>query len=341
MKALVTPRSGIVFLYALFALIYLCTQAEAQQVNVDAAKKEGRIVLYGTVPAISMDVFNKGFERKYGIRVDYWRASSTKIMDRTLAEWRVGRPGFDLIEGTQATQLILKHEGFYTRYVPSGSERFPEQFKDKEGIMTPWRILTIGVLYNTDLVKTADAPKNLDQLLDPRWKNKITIPDPSRHTTTAEFLKNLHKLKGEKWLDFVKALARQKPHLVESFAPVPDVLIRGEADVGLAFVKYVKQFKGPMDYVLMEKYLGYPSYFTLSAKAASPNAARLYLDFVSSPDAQKAMAEKEGEFVLYPGIYPAIRDADKVTERTVFMDPPSAEELKQLSNLFREIFFAR
>jgi ABC-type Fe3+ transport system substrate-binding protein len=115
------------------------------------------------------------------------------------------------------------------------------------------------------------------------------------------------------------------------------------------FIRYVpsgskrfpEQFKGPIDYVLMDKHLAYPSYFTLSAKAANPNAAKLYLDYAASPEAQKAMAEKEGEFVLYPGIYPPIRDADKVVERTIFMDPPTAEEFKQLSSLFRDIFFGK
>lgn len=333
----------VLLISATFVFLCLPTTAgaQAQSINIDAAKKEGRIVLYGTVPSQSMDVFNKGFERKYGIKVDYWRAASTKIMDRVLAEWRSGRPGFDIIEGTQAAQLILKKEGFFIRYVPSGSEKFPEQFKDKEGIMTPWRILPFSILYNTELVKPADVPKTLDHLLNPRWKKKISIPDPSRHTTTAELLRNLEKVKGEKWLDFVKALAKQQPHMVESFAPVPDVLIRGEAEVGITFIKYLKQFKGPIDYVLMDKHLAYPSYFTLSAKAASPNAAKLYLDYAASPEAQKAMAEKEGEFVLYPGIYPPIRDADKVVERTIFMDPPTAEEFKQLSSLFRDIFFGK
>lgn len=327
--------------FAGLALVHFPVKAGAQGVDIDAAKKEGKLVLYGTVPPRSMDVFNKGFERTYGIKVEYWRASSTKIMDRALAEWRAGRPGFDVIEGTQAAQLIMKKEGFFTRYVPPPSEKFPQEFRDKEGIMTPWRILAISILYNTELVKPVEVPKSLDDLLQPRWKKKISIPDPSRHTTTMEFLRNLEKLRGEEWLDYVKGLAKQEPHLVESFAPVANVLVRGEAEVGITFVKYVKQYKGPMDFVLLDKLLAYPSYFTLSAKAASPNAAKLYLDYVTAPAAQKAMAEREGEIVLYPGIYPAIRDADKVASRVVFMDPPTAEEFKQLRNLFRGIFFGR
>ncbi len=41
------------------------------------------------------------------------------------------------------------------------------------------------------------------------------MPDPSAHTTTAQFLWNLQKLKGDKWLEFVKALAKQQPRMAE------------------------------------------------------------------------------------------------------------------------------
>ena len=64
-------------------------------------------------------------------------------------------------------------------------------------------------------------------------------PDPSPHTTTAQFLWNLEKFKGDKWLEYVKALAKQQPHLVESLAPVANVIIKGEAHVGITYIKYV------------------------------------------------------------------------------------------------------
>ena len=56
---------------------------------------------------------------------------------------------------------------------------------------------------------------------------------------------------------------------------------------------------------------------------------------------EKLVAE-EGEFVMYPGIFPPIRDAEKVAPRMVFMDNPSEEEFKKLMTVtFREIFFAK
>jgi iron(III) transport system substrate-binding protein len=312
--------------------------AFAQQANVEAGKKEGKVVVYGSVVPQAMEGLHQAFKKKYGIDVEYWRGDSTKVSERALTEWRTGRPGFDVVEGNRGVQLIMRSEGLFAKYIPPSSEKFPAKMKEKDGLITPWRVLPISMLYNTDMVKPADLPKTFDDLLDPKWMGKISLPDPTRHTTTAQFLWNLQQFKKDKWLDFVKALAKQKPVLVESLAPVTTTIIKGEAQVGITYIKYIKQYKGPVTYIPMDKYLTDPNYMSLSGKAAHANAAKLYIDFACSPEGQKEIAE-DGEFVLAPGIYPPIKDADKVAPRIVFMENPSEEEFKKLMTVtFREIF---
>ena len=315
--------------------------AFAQAGNVDAAKKEAKVVVYGSVPPQSMEGLHQAFKKKYGIDVEYWRGSSTQVSERALTEWRAGKPAFDIAEGNRGVQLIMKDEGLFQKFIPPASQKFPDRFKEKDALITPWRVLPISMLYNTELVKSGDIPKTFDDLLNPKWMRKISIPDPTRHTTTAQFLWNLRKFKGDKWLDYVKGLAKQKPVLVESLAPVTTTIIKGEALVGITYIKYIKQYKGPVDYIPMDQYLTDPNYLSLSAKASHPNAAKLYIDFACSPEGQKEIAE-DGEFVLAPGVYPPIKDADKVAPKMVFMDNPSEEEFKKLmSGTFREIFFAK
>src|SRR6516165_8431918 len=91
--------SGTIAFSCLLSLLSWCPQTP----DIEAAKKESTVVVYGTVPPQSMQI-NQGLEKKYGIRVDYWRADSTNILDRALTEWRAGRPGFDLVEGSRAPQ---------------------------------------------------------------------------------------------------------------------------------------------------------------------------------------------------------------------------------------------
>ncbi len=331
----------IVFIVLAMAEFAANRNASAQAVNVEAAKQEGKVVVYGAQVPQAMKSLHGTFEKKYGITVEYWRGSSTQVSERALTEWRAGKPGFDVVEGNRGVQLIMRDDGLFQRFVPPSSEKFPAQFKEKDGMITPWRVLPISILYNTDMVKPNELPKTFDDLLNPKWNGKITMPDPTRHTTTAQFLWNLSKFKGDKWLDLVKGLAKQKPLLVESLAPVTTTIIKGEAPVGITYIKYVKQYKGPVSYVLMDKYLSDPNYMSLSAKTSRPNAAKLYLEFVSSPEGQKLTAE-EGEWVMAPGVYPPIKDAEKVAPNMVFMDNPSEDEFKKLmGGTFRDIFFSK
>ena len=321
-------------------LIGLSTSGSAQNVDLEAAKKEGKVVVYAAVPPQTMKVINDPFEKKYGIRVEYWRASTTGILERALNEWRVGKPGFDVVEGNKGPQIILKNEGVFEKYVPPSSAKFPRQFLEADGVLTPWRFNPISLLINTELVKKEELPKGLPDLLLPKWKGKIAIPDPARHTTTAQFLADLDKYEGIKWRDFAKALALQQPLLVESFAPIVNTVVRGEAALGVTYLKYVGQYKGPIDYLRLNKYLADTNYLGVGKKAANPNAARLYVEYICSPEGQKAMAAT-GEFVLAPQIAPAIAGAAEVAQKTIFMEEPSAEEYKKLREEMRQIFMGK
>lgn len=333
-------KASIIAMVLTLSMALCAANSQGQPVDVLAAKKEGKVVVYGSVVPQAMEELHKNFEKKYDVKVEYWRGSSTAVAERAQTEWRAGRPTFDVVESSWDVMVFMKKEGIFAAYIPPSSEKFPAQFKEKDALITPWRILPISILYNTDLVKPGEAPKNLDDLLSPKWKGKISIPDPSRHTTTAKFLWNLEKFMGAKWREYVKGLASQQPLLVESLAPVTPAIIKGEAQLGIAYIKFVKQYKGPVSYVALDKYLSDPNHLALGAKAPRPNAARLYIEYAVSADGQR-MISQDGEFVLFPGIYPPIQGAEKVTPNMVPMDNPTEEEAKSLSNEFRQIFFAK
>ena len=39
-------------------------------------------------------------------------------------------------------------------------------------MITPWRVLPISILYNTEMVKSGDIPKTFDELASPKWTRK-------------------------------------------------------------------------------------------------------------------------------------------------------------------------
>jgi iron(III) transport system substrate-binding protein len=312
----------------------------AQQINLDAAKKEGRVVIYGTVVPKVMALIEKGFQDKYGVKTEYWRGDATKVIDRVLTEWRAGKPGFDVVIGARGPLSLGKADGVYAKFVPPASAKFLEKFRDKDGQLTAWRVTPVGVLMNTELVKTGDVPKGIDDLLDAKWQGKISMPDPSRHASTATYLWNLRQWKGDKWIDFVRALAKQKPLLVESYSSVPTAIVRGESALGVTYVQYAAQTKGPIDFAPTARFLADPSDAAVSARAANANAARLLVDYLCSPEGQKKVAET-GEFVLAPGVYPAVKGAEKIMASLDLLEDPSAEQLHKLHGDFRQMFLGK
>jgi iron(III) transport system substrate-binding protein len=328
----------------LLFVLWLClaptTRVLAQGVSLDAAKKEGKVVVYGTIIPQVMKLIEAGFEAKYGVNIEYWRGDATKVVDRVLTEWRAGKPGFDMVIGARGPLSLAKADGVYAKFTPASAANFPAKFRDKDGQLTAWRITPVGILINTELVKPGDMPKSWDDLLDAKWQGKISMPDPSRHASTATFLWNLQKIKGAKWIDFARALAKQRPLLVESYSSVPNAIVRGEAALGISYIQYVPQTKGPIGFAPIDQVFADPSDAAISAKAVNPNAARFLIDYLCSPEGQQKVAETH-EFVLSPGIYPAIKGADRIVANLQLLEDPSSEQLQKLLNDFRQLFVAK
>src|SRR5207249_2594132 len=132
-----------------------------------AAKREGSVVVYGSIESDVFDVIRKIFEGQYGIRVDYFRASSNGTMDRVLTESRAGKPLYDVVLTNRSPMLILKKAGVFGNYVSPSYERYPVPTRDSDGVLSPsHRQVVVSVLYNTRLVKAEEAPKSLADLLE-------------------------------------------------------------------------------------------------------------------------------------------------------------------------------
>jgi len=334
-------RLGVAGLCVAIGALVGSSMAGAQSL-ADAAKKEGKVVIYGSLESGIMDEVEKAFTKKYGVSIDYFRASSNKTLDRVLTESRAGRTLSDVVITNRGPMLLLKKDGIFAKYVSPESANFPDDVKDPDGMLSPiYRQVIIGILYNTKLVKPGEEPKSLEDLLKPEWQGKWVMPDPSRHFTTGVWVRNLEQFYGKDWLAFAGKLAAAKPVLVESFIPSAQKIISGEARAGITYVKYVHIFGkdgAPLDYVRLPKMLADGHHVGIQAKAPHPSAARLFEDFFISPDGMRILAA-EGEFVTAKGLYPPIKDADKI--KAVEMNELSRSEYKKWATQFRKLFLKR
>jgi iron(III) transport system substrate-binding protein len=316
----------------------------AQDVKlIDAAKKEGgKVVVYGSLENDTMDLIAAAFKKKTGLDVEFWRSSANKVMDRAQSEFRAGKPLFDVVGTNTPPMEFLAKDGVLTKYDSPSNKFFPKELMHAQ-LGPQYRNAVIGIVYHSGIIKPADAPKSLEDLLKPQYRGKVVIPDASQHTTTAQWLASLHKVMGghEKADKFIRDLAATKPLLAESLTPAGERITTGETPIGIAFVKNVVFYgkKGvPLDYVRLGKFMGDGHAVALGAKAPHANAGKAFLDFFLGEEGLKIMA-RVGEFVTRKGIYPPLPDADKI-ELVEMVDLDQKGYAEKMAE-YRKIFLQR
>ena len=323
----------------LAGLLFATASADAQSSKlIEAAKKEGKIVAYGSLESDTVDAIMNAFKKKTGLEIEYWRASATKVMDRALSEARAGRPVADVIITNDNPLRLMQKQNFFQKYESPSASNFPPDAIDP--FLGPrYRNVIIGVLYNTSAIKAADAPKSLEDLVNPKYKGKLVMPDPTQHTTTTQWVTSLHKVMGKEKADkYIRDLAAMKPIMVESLLPAAERVTTGETPIAITYVKYAFIFgkKGaPLDYVRLPKMLGDGHYIGLAAKAPHPNGGKAFIDYFLDNESMKIMANR-GEFVNRKGVYPPLPGADKIG--FVEMEDLSSKAFAEKKKEYQQIF---
>lgn len=305
---------------------------------LEAAKKEGKVVAYGSLESDTMDSIMQAFQKKFGVEAEYWRASATKVMDRALSEYRAGKPLFDIILIDANPMQIMFKEGLFAKYESPSAKDFTKESIDPN-LGPRYRNVVIGVVYNKDVLKPADAPKSLEDLVKPQYRGKLVMPDPTQHTTTTQWVASLDKLMGKEKADkFIHELAAQKPILVESLLPAAERVATGETPIAITFVKYVYIFGqrgAPLDYLRLGKFMDDGQYLGLNSKAPHGNAGKVFIDYFLGAE-NMGMIAKLGEFVNRKGMYPPLPDADKIqfVEMYHLESKKFAEKKKEYQQIF-------
>ena len=256
----------------LIAFCFMTGTAHGQDAKlIDAAKREGgKVVVYSSMESSISDGIAAGFKKKTGLEMDYWRGSSTKVLDRALSEHRAGKPLFDVAITIADPMFLMQREGVFAKYESPAAADYPKALIDPN-LGPNYRTLLIGIVYNTNSIKPADAPKSFEDLVKPQFKGKVIMPDPTQHTTTTQWVASLPKLMGKDRADkFIRELAATKPILAESLLPPVERAVSGEV---------FRQQGAPLDYVRMPKLLGDGNYVALGNKAPHPNAGKAFIDY--------------------------------------------------------------
>lgn len=315
-------------------------QVHAQDAKlIDAAKKEGgKAIIYGSLEAPVVEAVVQGFRKRTGLNAEYWRASAMSVMNRSMSEYRAGNPLYDVVLNNSDPLAIMAQEGMIAKYDSPTARKYPkEQIDARLGPVTRYGI--VGVVYHKGLVKPEDAPKAIEDMVNPKYKGMLAMADPTLHVTTIQWLSSLHKIMAqEKTEKFIRDLAAMKPILLESMLPVADRVTAGEIAIGLTFVKYADtSAKGgaPLDYVRVARLLGDAHFAVLNGKAPHPNTGKAFIDYYLDDETMKILAQN-GEFPNRKGIYPPLPGADKI--QYVQMEVLDAKAFEEKKKEYGKIF---
>jgi iron(III) transport system substrate-binding protein len=325
----------LIFLSIIFTAPVLAQDAKP----IEAAKKEGgKVVLYGSLETPVVDAVIAAFRKKTGLNAEYWRASAMSVMNRSMSEYRAGSPLFDIVLNNSDPLLIMANEGMIAKYDSPTAAKYPkDQIDPRLGPISRYGI--VGVLYHKGLVKPEDAPKSIEDLVNPKYKGMLVMADPTLHVTTIQWLASLHRIMPKGKADkFIRDLAAMKPTLVESMLPASERVATGEIPIGLTFVKYAytaARSGAPLDYVRIDKMLGDSHFAVLSSKAPRPSTGKAFIDFYLDDESMKILAQN-GEFANRKGIYPPLPGAEKI--QYVQMEVLEAKAFEEKKKEFGKIF---
>lgn len=322
----------------LVLLMVVLLAAPAFGADMAKAKAEGKANFYANITAVEpiMEAFNKA----RGVEGVYTRISTSKYLATVVTEFEAGKLAADVLQGPLPILQILKDRGVLIPYTSPSAAGYPDWARADDTIMQ-FGIEYVAIIYNKELVKAADVPKTYMELTDPKWKDKVVMPNPSTHATTISWLVGLKEMKifasDDEWMKFVKGLAANRPMFVASFGPSPAPIESGEKLIGISMPKYIiTHAPAPLDWARVDTILGSPRGIALAAKAPHPEAGKVFMDYWLSKDAMKLLADQVGEYVLTPGVFPPIDGIDKVKVRPI--RELSDDEIQKWGDEFKKIF---
>jgi iron(III) transport system substrate-binding protein len=327
--------------FTLLIYFFLCLSSPlfAQDAKLVAeGKKEGKVVIYGSMETDIFEGIKIAFEKKTGIGVDYWRAAGATVLERASSEKRANKVMYDLVLNNAGPMEILLAEGALAKYDSPLAKNFAPNLVHPQ-LGPSYRTSIVGIVYNKNIISADKAPKSLEDLLKAEFRGKLAFADPQRGAVAVMWPMSLYKLMGKDRADkYLRDLAATKPVIVEGVLPAAERVTTGETPVAITYLKYVIGFgkKGaPLEYVRQDKMLGHGHAIALSSRAVHPNAAKAFLDYFYSDESLKVMAQF-GEFVTRKGIHPPLPDAEKI--QVVAMDEPDANTMAEKRKEFRKIF---
>jgi iron(III) transport system substrate-binding protein len=283
-----------------------------------AAMAQQKLFVYTSMKESLIGDLKTAFAKKHpDIKMDYQSAGAGKLMAKIAAERESGKILADVLWTSEVPDFYqLKAQGVLLPYVPAEIKSLVNPLPEYDGSFTAVRLGTLGIAYNTRLVKT--PPQTWQDLQKPAFKGAYGIANPALSGTAYMSVALLSKAFG--W-QYFEALRANGAKMGKGSGQVVDDTASGDllASLAVDYITLDKVDKGAtLALVFPPEMLVIPSPITIFKGSPNAEAAKKFVDFVLSKEGQTIIANE--------GTLPVRAD---VTVPAKYKLPPVADAMKR------------
>jgi iron(III) transport system substrate-binding protein len=255
---------------------------------VEGAKKEGRLVVYGTLGIDAARPMLEKFRQAHPyISIGHYRSGSTGVYNRVINEGRAGKREVDIIELSAGPVSDLIRGGFVDPYRSPETDAVRPEFVDPRHLWNAYHYLVVGLAYNKNLVKSSEVPKTYQDLLLPRWRGRKMSLERDAGDVFGALLDSWGEKEG---IDYFNRLAKQEVLIRSGYTLQAQLLAAGEVEIvpwsHLQRPLLMADSGAPLGIGFLEPVLSKAQVLLLARRAAHPHAAALFIDWALSPEGQ-------------------------------------------------------
>lgn len=339
------PTKSIPSLWlAVSLLLFSSAQSFAQERPdirlIQGAEKEAKLVWWTTTNLDLSQRILERFEKKYPtIKTELYRAGRGPLLNKILAEALAGRHAWDVLSGSGEMYSPLMERKLVVPYRSPESKAYDRSMIGRDGEWIAYHTNTYVLGVNTRMVKSEQAPRSYEALLDARWKDGKISLDSDAYPVLIGLSQAWGK---DKAVSYLKRLAAQNPVVKRGNDERVQLTAAGEYALVMAYasgISRVAQKGAPMEWLALDPVVVQVNPLQVAARAPHPNAARLFTDFALS---------KEGQEMVRSGLRePARGDVESPLTaalkgfKRVVIGPDNYHDYKEYVRLYQEIFRTR
>lgn len=299
MKSVLRRGVPLLIVAGLLALAPATAMAQSgpEKQLYEAAKQEGELTWYsGILNQQICDEVGQAFATKYpGVTVHAIKTTSQVAFQRLLQDLKAGNVLSDVFTTTDESHMAyLEGKDLLVQYVPENEKGLSKVLRniDPKGYYHVSWVGLVTAVYNKNKVNAAEAPKDWQDFTNPKWKNQIAFGSPNFSGLIGVWAVAMQNHYG--W-DYFEKLNKLNPQIGRSIDDAITVLNSGERSVapGNPASAFRSAARGnplavnyPASGTLMD-----PSPSAIIKGAHHPNAAKLFMDFLTGPEYSKILAK--------------------------------------------------